>query len=215
LKRRIVANVENLMKLCDDLEAKMRRPKQTAEKLFEAGVAEMVSAAESAMSRQQNWKLAPSWIGLLLWALTVAACLPIPHSEIDAARVSGVARQQGQPLAGVVLHRHVGRAPPDPCSGGELSTTDAGGRFSFNAVSHREPVILFGDRMPFWEVGFALPSGVCVAWKSYASSFSGDVECAIGPAPPDGTKLVTIESARSALPPDQGGCWVVVPSQRR
>jgi type I restriction enzyme S subunit len=43
-QRRIVAKVEHLMKLCDDLEAKLHRAETTAAKLAEAVVAEMVRA---------------------------------------------------------------------------------------------------------------------------------------------------------------------------
>lgn len=42
-QRRIVAKVEHLMKLCDDLEAKLRRSEETAAKLVEAVVADMVA----------------------------------------------------------------------------------------------------------------------------------------------------------------------------
>jgi type I restriction enzyme S subunit len=42
-QRRIVAKVEHLMKLCDDLEAKLRRAEDCASKLVEAVVQEMVA----------------------------------------------------------------------------------------------------------------------------------------------------------------------------
>jgi type I restriction enzyme S subunit len=41
-QRRIVAKVEHLMKLCDDLEAKLHRAETTAAKLAKAVVAEML-----------------------------------------------------------------------------------------------------------------------------------------------------------------------------
>ena len=41
---RIIAKVEHLMKLCDDLEAKLRVVDETAGKLVEAVVAELVAA---------------------------------------------------------------------------------------------------------------------------------------------------------------------------
>ena len=42
-KQRIVAKVEQLMKLCDAIEAKLRRAEAAAAKLVEAVVAEMVA----------------------------------------------------------------------------------------------------------------------------------------------------------------------------
>jgi type I restriction enzyme S subunit len=42
-QKRIVAKVEQLMKLCDDLEAKLRRAEDRASKLVEAVVQEMVA----------------------------------------------------------------------------------------------------------------------------------------------------------------------------
>jgi type I restriction enzyme S subunit len=42
-QERIVAKVEHLMKLCDELEAKLRRAEETAAKLVEAIVTEMVA----------------------------------------------------------------------------------------------------------------------------------------------------------------------------
>jgi type I restriction enzyme S subunit len=41
-QKQVVAKVEQLMKLCDDLEAKLRRAEETAAKLVEAVVSEMV-----------------------------------------------------------------------------------------------------------------------------------------------------------------------------
>jgi type I restriction enzyme S subunit len=43
-QKRIVAKVDQLMKLCDDLEAKLHKAEGTAAKLVEAAVAEMVAA---------------------------------------------------------------------------------------------------------------------------------------------------------------------------
>lgn len=42
-QKRLIAKVEQLMKLCDDLEAKLQRSEITASKLVEAVVAEMVA----------------------------------------------------------------------------------------------------------------------------------------------------------------------------
>jgi type I restriction enzyme S subunit len=42
-QKRIVAKVEQLMKFCDDLEAKLRRAEDRASKLAEAVVQEMVA----------------------------------------------------------------------------------------------------------------------------------------------------------------------------
>ena len=44
VQKRIVAKVEHLMKLCDDLEANLQRADETARKLVEAVVVEFVGA---------------------------------------------------------------------------------------------------------------------------------------------------------------------------
>src|SRR5262245_59749193 len=59
------------------------------------------------------------------WAATCVACLPIPHMEQDAPALRGVARQNGEPLRGVVVKRAIdpAKAKQLACGAKELTKT--------------------------------------------------------------------------------------------
>jgi hypothetical protein len=149
-----------------------------------------------------------------LVAFAGVGCFPIPHTEIDAPEVEGVARRDGHPLVGATVHRRTSqtKGPRDAfCVGGDTTTTDDQGRFRIEKVDHREPYVYFGDKWSVWHLSFEIAPGECATWESMDTAPEKvDVACEL-PSPPLGAKQVELQDLRRRGAAGSIGCRTLGP----
>lgn len=104
----------------------------------------------------------------LLAVFALQGCMPYPHRDPLAPQISGIIRDGGRPMPGMILHyKYWMPAGYTECSGADAQTsTDASGNFFFKTPTKFRFFLSVGDPGYIYELCAAGEGGPILLWRN-------------------------------------------------
>lgn len=121
-------------------------------------------------------------LSVLLCALSLVNCIPIPHEQRESPELHGVLLNEGQPAANATVQWMVNPADTQigcPKEAKSVQTNEKG-EFSFPGKSYHASVYPFGMRIDRWRICFTKTNGEQAVWhdaRSWGGPARQDLRC--------------------------------------